>query len=905
VKPGKLPHCQGCPLADAPGPVWGQGSRDSASIIYIGQNPGQQEVASGQPFVGPSGSVFNRQLYEANIKRHNVYVTNQVKCLTPGNRTPTPEEVAHCKPILTAELAKCKADTILLSGALAFRENIGSYSTLNEQHGIFYKPPTNINTRRGCVEVRDGKKWIGTIHPAAIMRFPDYKLACQDDLRKAGQLAGKKLPTPSINLFPTDDEVRDYATYIRTETKHFSDDFETAQHDVGEEDDYIGGDYVVDMCGLSADGVSALVCNPSQLGLLVDLLRDSSITRYEHNRMYEGYHWERRFPGLFTLYDDDPGWEDKHNRYFDTMIASQYLRSHVSHKLKPGVLSCYTNLPYYDRSLEKCDRRLYNAYDVMATTQAGIEMERRLEMWQLTELFEHYGMGILRLNEEIRREGMTIDLGKAIVIGEFAKWRIEYAKVLSTAIVGPNFNLNSPKQCKELFYDKWGLPTQYNEKYKDGEYVRSVTTDQDARDTLQRWIESRPKKEQPKYEEASRFMTLLNYINFEEGKLEVLQRISPDGKIHPYFKAHGQQFYRLSSKPNVQNWNKSCVTNWGGAKNPDGDAPDPLGLERPAKIGSLRSIVIPDHPGHWILSCDLSSAQLAIYGFLYDIPFFVQSYGRGHYIHGAVYEHLWHEPFFDRTGWTEGMPLTKARKLKTVSDNKLRMAKSVPLGFLFKRSAGAVAAQQGWPLSEGQRLQKWFMDQCNPQLRNSWSSIEYKVKQHGMMRLPNGAITWFPNGKVSDAINSRAQSPEAFIIMDAMLTINSELRRRGLREKGNRIILSVHDAISLNCTDQDIEEVYEDIVVPALSKPITWLNGLVLQHEAEVSKMWDWGPKGKPEDYEHWKRNRSTQVQHRDIGGACPHSVDTLEGAQGGATCQPRLVSDFVELAEGLSARLP
>lgn len=376
----KPESCRACPLWQSPGPVWPAGDPRYARVVYVGQNPGGEEVEplkhgqAGEPFIGPSGRVLNRQLFEANVSRSELYLTNQVKCLTPGSREPTAEEVECCKPLLAEDLARARADTVVLAGATAFKANIGTYSTLSPR----YHPTDSIFSRMGCVEQRDGRKWIGTIHPAFIMRMPMFREAPIAHLKKALAISGVAIPLPRVIENPTPEDIERHKLAARAGGR-FADDVETTQkvwqHDV-EEDDFIGGDWDLTMCGISAVLYEAIILSPERVHEWSDCFGDPSLVQYEHNGEYDRFYLER--------------YVRLANRRFDTCLGHHYLHSNMRKALKPHVVSLYTNLPYYDRKLGAVNEKLYCGMDNIATLLAGREIERQLREiridWTLPKL---------------------------------------------------------------------------------------------------------------------------------------------------------------------------------------------------------------------------------------------------------------------------------------------------------------------------------------------------------------------------------------------------------------------------------------------------------------------------------------------------------------------------------------
>lgn len=118
-------QCRGCPLIDAHGPVFGVGPRD-ASVMLVGEAPGNEECARGEPFVGKAGWVLNVGMTGAGMERKDTYITNVVKCMpyVPGNlskfRTPTRNEMQFCgSRYLDVELNEVKPNVTVALGGVA------------------------------------------------------------------------------------------------------------------------------------------------------------------------------------------------------------------------------------------------------------------------------------------------------------------------------------------------------------------------------------------------------------------------------------------------------------------------------------------------------------------------------------------------------------------------------------------------------------------------------------------------------------------------------------------------------------------------------------------------------------------------------------------------------------------
>jgi DNA polymerase len=178
--------CQRCPLhATATQTVFGEGP-DHAGLMFVGEQPGDQEDLAGRPFVGPAGEVFDRALAEADIARGSVYVTNAVKHFKfepRGKRRihqrPNAGEVTQCRWWLDREIAAVDPRLIVALGATAAQALTGRAVAVMRHRG-----PTRFGGRDGFI----------TVHPSFLLRLPDAKQKAAeyarfiDDLRAVRRL---------------------------------------------------------------------------------------------------------------------------------------------------------------------------------------------------------------------------------------------------------------------------------------------------------------------------------------------------------------------------------------------------------------------------------------------------------------------------------------------------------------------------------------------------------------------------------------------------------------------------------------------------------------------------------------------------------------------------------------------
>ena len=167
--------------------VFGEGAAES-DVVFVGEQPGDQEDVAGRPFVGPAGRVLDEAMVEAGIDRTKVYVTNAVKHFKwkpRGKRRihqkPNSAEMAACKPWLEAELAVVKPRVLVCLGATAAQSLLGRNFRVTKQRGVPIPSPLAPNV-------------VATVHPSSILRAPDEEARQEamsdfvNDLRTVAEL---------------------------------------------------------------------------------------------------------------------------------------------------------------------------------------------------------------------------------------------------------------------------------------------------------------------------------------------------------------------------------------------------------------------------------------------------------------------------------------------------------------------------------------------------------------------------------------------------------------------------------------------------------------------------------------------------------------------------------------------
>ena len=160
--------CTKCDLCETrANVVFGDGVAD-AEVLFIGEGPGQNEDEQGLPFVGRSGALLDTFLRTIDLDRKkNIFITNTVKCRPPQNRDPLPDERAACLPWLRGQFRMMKPKIVVCLGRIAAQQIIRPDYSVTREHGQFTE--------------KDGVLFMGTFHPAALLRSPGNKPIAFED----------------------------------------------------------------------------------------------------------------------------------------------------------------------------------------------------------------------------------------------------------------------------------------------------------------------------------------------------------------------------------------------------------------------------------------------------------------------------------------------------------------------------------------------------------------------------------------------------------------------------------------------------------------------------------------------------------------------------------------------------
>jgi DNA polymerase len=174
-------ECQKCPLGETRTKfVYGVGN-DNADVMFIGEAPGRDEDLKGEPFVGRAGQLLDKILNAVEFSRSEVYIANILKCRPPNNRDPQADEMETCLPFLKEQIKIIKPKIICALGRISAQ--------------ALLQTSTPLGKLRKRWHTFEGIPFIVTYHPAALLRFQQYKRDCWEDIqmlrKKYEELSGQ------------------------------------------------------------------------------------------------------------------------------------------------------------------------------------------------------------------------------------------------------------------------------------------------------------------------------------------------------------------------------------------------------------------------------------------------------------------------------------------------------------------------------------------------------------------------------------------------------------------------------------------------------------------------------------------------------------------------------------------
>lgn len=449
------PECRRCSLHETAQSVCipGESIGPDSSIMIVGQAPGWEEDKRGRPFVGKSGRLLREELARVGINSY--YITNPVKCMPPGDRKPTNEEIKACRPYLEAELERIKPKYLVTAGALPSKLLLKE-SKITQAHG----------------KVKPMNNWIGypIFHPAYILRDPGHLPTFRHDLeRLVREIRGEK-PKQDIEWEIVTRENQSKFLKEFTVAPEFAFDTETTSlfpHDRN------GGirclaialekrTWVIpgQMPSYDASLLAPIVKTLVQIQWSTEKVAIAQNGKFDNE-------WLWIYCGVKFFLD------------FDTMLAHHILDENSDHDLKYLARS-YLDVPEYDISKKEKEnpdlstpgkRRAYMEYNAKDATYNLLlkrVFQKQLQRnFRLRRLFYFITMPAARAMEEIELEGMSFDPERYIEVEADIRIKHRAAERKLNNSAGRIINWNSPPQIRGLLFNDLKLPI--TEKTPTGE----------------------------------------------------------------------------------------------------------------------------------------------------------------------------------------------------------------------------------------------------------------------------------------------------------------------------------------------------------------------------------------------------------------------------------------------------
>lgn len=733
-----------------------------AKIMIVGEFPGEQEVARGEPFVGFAGQELSKMLGEAGISRSASFLTNVVRIRPPGNSIEAfiaakkkditgqhvifrDKFVLPCVrdgiELLKREIEMCRPNLIIALGNTALWALTGKWG---------------VTSWRGSVMQTDlplaldyAPKVVPTYPPAAILRQWSWRQIAVQDLRRAAKEAKTAVHSPPDYQFI----IRpDYSTVLTILSQLYSQlqaregklavDIETRAGHIA----CIGVAWssrealcIPLMCMERADGYWPIEQEATIVFALYQILTHPNCQVIGQNFLYDAQYIWRHWHFLPKLRRD-------------TMLAQHVLFSNLPKGLDfLSSMYCEHHLYWKDEGKEWDAKTgedqlwTYNCKDAVITFEVDDAQQAAVDTMKLREVHDFQQELFWPVLETMNR-GLRVDTARRVEFAFTLQEEIAKREQWVTDVVGMPLNIKSPVQMKELFYDSLGQKPVLDRK------TGNVTCNDEALRTL---AEREPIL-LPLVKKVSELRSLSVFLStFVAAPLDV------DGRMRCSFNIAGTETYRFSSSKNAFGSGLNLQNIPKG-----GDSAD---LELP----NVRSLFIPD-PGMTFFDIDLSSADLRIVVWEADEPEFKAMLKEGLDPYTEIAKEFYHDPSI------------------TKRDPRRQTFKSFAHGTNYLGTAKGLAERLGLGVHEAEQTQKWYFGRF-PKIKRWQDDLKDQVYKRRMVQNVFGYRCYFFDRIEGTIFNQAAawipQSTVACLINRAYVKIYNEL-------KDVQILLQVHDSLA-------------------------------------------------------------------------------------------------------------
>lgn len=574
-------NCERCPtlVSGRHCVVNGRGS-PTAKVLFLGQNPGGQEDEQGKCFVGMSGHIIAALVKLAGFDLNDLWFSNAVRCLTPGNRTPKTDEIANCRPYLTDEIEELQPDIIVALGAVALQSLMGERLALGSSAGrtLYYQTMT---ADEGALPI----PVIPTYHPAAIMRNWALAPLVLAHLEKAHRLFSGAQQTEMDGIYTVVKDLPHLEAWVENvkSAKVLSIDTETTG--TNWMDDEIlclglsyeeGGGITIPLLG---QGIQTLDFWQGKYPHVVDLVGQilaSPVPKALQNGSFDIRFLERESSMPFVTAATAFGWK-VNNLQHDTMLYHKALHEEMPKEAKPNELSfissLYTDLAPYDEELRRQskDKRRMDlaeneevwglvARDADAVSRLVPVLRQKVEEEGSAWVLDNISIPMVRVCQDMTTHGILVDRPYFDRLCTYYGNQIADVRVDIEKHAGYEFNPNSNVQLQQLLFKDLGLPKTGRKTgaAKECDACRSGSCDKHDQTGLAILEELHQQTGHPILQPLISYKKLVKmksqYLDGSDGQSGMVPHIKADGRIHGEFKTMGTETGRPSgANPNMLN----------------------------------------------------------------------------------------------------------------------------------------------------------------------------------------------------------------------------------------------------------------------------------------------------------------------------------------------------------------
>lgn len=767
--------------------IRGSGPKD-AKIFLIGEAPGALEIVKGKPFVGPAGEVLNKCLKDAGLDRKNVRINNILACRPIKDRNPRASEIRACAERLDKEIKEVNPNILVLLGAVALRKFSDTDSITKVRGHLFYSSEFQV-------------KYIPTIHPAYVCRFPDKASLLTQDLVKA-----KENSISKTYVSKKQDVKYFFCNTISRVNKLF---IELAKQKIVAVDvETTGLDFTKDkLLGVSFSWKERTGVYLPLLGQQRKEIWTKEQFEYIHSKL-QGF-LTSSIPKVFHNSKFDLkmfraiGIKTK-KVVFDTLIAHYLLNENRGTHGLDDLAWAYTDMGGYEKELDEYLPSKATSYEVIPTDilskYACADADCTFRLYNIFKPliekdfvfpFKEVLMPLLKVLERMEWDGVKIDMKYLnILSNRFGKRIQEIEHKLSSCPevrqtekkIGKKFNVRSPQQLRYLLYKVLGL--RVLKRTKTG-----PSTDESVLKAFAR------KHEIPKLILDYRNDFKLNSV-YVEG---IKTLIDKNERVHTNYSPTGTVTGRAASNsPNLQNI--------------------PRGSE-------IRNLFVAEK-GYKLVDIDYSSAEFRMFAQMCGDEKMIEDLMKKDYdIHRAT------------AALVFGISEDKVTK------EQRQIAKGTVFGLQYGRGVKSIAREFRISLEEAGKIVNIFFSKY-PKAKRWMARTQAKAKREKQVRSFFGRVRRLPGVSSGEntvraealrqSINFPIQSGVADITFLAMIRIARMILRKKSKAK---IVLTVHDSIALEVPDDELSEMMKVIKEEAEKLP----KGINVPFPCEIKVGERWG----------------------------------------------------------------